>query len=400
MENKKLPELCTDKDCTGCMACVNSCTKHALTQIVNDEGFYRPLLNTSICVGCLLCEKHCPILNPIERHKNEDIKVYAAWNLNEQVRLESSSGGAFSALAESVLERGGVVVGAEYTSEMTIQHRMIDNVEDLKYLRLSKYAQSSISEIFIGIKEKLSAGLEVLFVGTACQVAGLHSFLGKKYNNLITADLICHGVPSINFLQTYLEWIGGKIGAVNWINFRDKQKGWYDNLRVIRNDDGECYSMKGINDAYWIAFNRNSCLQESCYNCKVQGFPRCSDITLADYWKIGQRIPFGHKDEIEKGVSLIILNNLEKKWILEQASVKMYIEERTFEEAIGGNQAGVKSSMRPTYRENFYKDLSTMDFDSFIGKYMKPNGKEQLMKFFRERLPFWFIKQIRLSKQK
>lgn len=400
MENKTLPNLCGDKECTGCLACVNSCNKEALSVIKNEEGFYRWNLDVEKCIGCHLCEKSCPIITPPTRFAQSDIKVFAGWHLDEDIRMQSSSGGAFTALAESILSKGGCVVGAVYTEDMTIEHQIISTYEDLSKLRLSKYSQSKIGSVFTDVKSLLQEGRYVLFVGTACQAAGLKSYLRKDYDNLICTDIICHGVPSIDLLQAYLNWIEPKTGKVEHINFRDKQKGWYDNLRVVRNSEGKVSSMKGDDDAYWVAFNRNNCLQECCYDCKTQGFPRCSDITLADFWRIGHNVPFGHKEEIEKGVSMILVNNSKIQWLVDEARKTMYLEERTFDEALGGNKAGLGKNCRPASRDTIYQELRTLSFEQFRLKYMKPTMKENLVKVFRERLPFSVIKYIRLRQQK
>jgi coenzyme F420-reducing hydrogenase beta subunit len=400
MENRRLPILCEDKDCTGCLACVNSCNFDALIIKINEEGFYRPSLESSKCVGCLQCEKSCPILHAPVRYNKEDIKVFAGWHKDDGIRKQSSSGGAFSAIAQTVLEIGGVVAGAAFTKDLHIEHIIIDNKEDLKKLRLSKYAQSNIGAIFKSIQGFLDKGILVLFVGTACQASGLKGFLKKNYNNLICCDLICHGVPSIVFLQSYLNWISKDYGPVDHINFRNKTKGWYDNLRVIKTQNGKTIPMNGINDAYWVAYSRNSCLQESCYSCKSQGFPRSSDITLADFWRIGHSVPFGHKQEIEKGISMIIVNNPLKLPFIKKAEKYMHLEERSFDEAIAGNQAGIKSCARPKSRDNFYDDLHNLGFEFCRQKYMIPSYKETLVKVFRERLPFGIISFIRLLKQK
>ena len=381
------------------MACVNACNKDALTIRTDGEGFYRWNLDAEKCVGCHMCEKSCPIFTPPARQEMENVRVFAGWHKDDKIRKGSSSGGAFTALAEVVLKKGGIVVGAAYTKDLHIEHTIINNIEDLCKLRLSKYAQSRIGKVLTEVREHLKQGRVVLFVGTACQTAGLKNFLHKEYENLICADIICHGVPSIDLLHSYLTWISPKVGGVKHINFRDKTKGWYDNLRIVTTLAGTQKAMKGNDDAYWVAFNRNNCLQECCYDCKAQDFPRASDITLADFWRIGHQIPFGHKDEIEKGVSMIIVNNPKTQWIVEEAKNTMYLEERTFEEAIGGNKAGFGKNHRPASRNTIYTDLKTMSFEQFRIKYMKPTMKENLVKLFRERLPYFVIKYVRLKKQ-
>ena len=400
MENKRYPKLCDDKSCTGCSACVNSCHAGALTISMSSEGFYRPSLNTDKCIRCYACERNCPVLNPPQRNNAEDIKVYAAWNLDEEVRLKSSSGGAFTALADTILTKGGVVFGAAWGNDMIIEHVAVTEKKDLSKLRLSKYAQSNIGNTFKKVKEYLAQDRHVLFVGTPCQVMGLKRYLGKDYDKLAMVDFVCHGVPSIKFLQVYSKWLEDKVGKVVKINFRDKRKGWYDNLRVVTNERGNEKAMLGKNDCYWVAFNNNNNLQECCYNCVAQGFPRASDMTIADFWGIGKQVPFGHKDEIEKGISLIVVNNNKGKKLLNNTQGGVFLEERTVEEAIGGNMTSVRSSKRPSSRDTIYCDIDKMSFEDYQVKYMSTTFKQDIVKFFRERMPYSFIKFVRLMSQK
>ena len=400
MENKRLPQLCDNKTCTGCLACVNACNKEALTMTTDKEGFYRPLFNENLCVSCGLCEKSCPVISPVKRNDENDIKVFAAWHKNETIRAKSTSGGAFSALASTILNKGGFVYGAAYTDDLHIKHIEIDAESDLDKLRLSKYAQSCTDDTFKHVKKRLVEGHLVVFVGTPCQVAGLKNFLHRDYENLLLVDFICHGVPSNDMLQAYLHWVEKKHGKVNHINFRDKRKGWYDALRVIKTEKDKDIVMRGNNDNYWVGFSINNDLQESCYNCVAQGFPRCSDITIADFWGIGRKVPFGHKNEIEKGISMIIVNNRKVMPLFEEASETLYVVERTTSEAISGNKTAIQSSHRPKSRNTIYKDLQIMDYDEFRKKYMATTLKQKAVKIFREYLPASIVKHIRLKGQK
>lgn len=397
-----LPQLCSDDICTGCGACASACEKEAIRLIPNEEGFYRPQIDGSKCVSCGLCEKVCPILNPLKDKLpcTDAPLVFAAWNKDEKVRAESSSGGAFSALADTVLEMGGVVCGAAYMSDMTVEHICIENKSDLSKLRLSKYVQSYTGHVFRQIREYAKRGRTVLFCGTPCQTAGLMSSLRKDYPHVYCCDFICHGVPSPYIYKHYLQWVEDKYGKVTHINFRDKRKGWYDALRVVTLDNGRQKVMKGKNDAYWEPFNNNYNLQSSCYDCRFLGFPRKTDITIADFWGIGKNYPFGHIGEIEKGVSLLIGNSDKGISLIHRSDDKMMCFERTLDEAIEKNQAGVHSSTRPAPRENFYHDLKRLTFDEMLSRYMIPQTKTRLVKFFREYLPFSIIKYIRTRGQK
>ena len=400
MESKKFPQLCDNKTCTGCMACVNSCNKGALLITQDEEGFYRPHLNAELCVKCGLCESACPIINPVKEQEDINLKVYAAWHKDAFIRAKSTSGGAFSALAEVVLNQGGVVFGAAYTDDLRIEHIEVTDEVGLEKLRLSKYAQSYVGKCFTQVKTRLKEGRPVMFVGTPCQVAGLKNFLHEDYNNLLLVDFICHGVPSIDMLQSYLHWLEERHGKVSHINFRDKRKGWYDALRVIKSENGKEKVMRGRDDNYWVGFSVNNNLQESCYHCLAQVFPRCSDITIADFWGLGQKISFGYKEEIEKGVSMIAVYNNKALHCLKEASTNLFIMERTESEMINGNKSAIQSSLRPKNRDSIYKDLSSMDYGAFSKKYMSTTTKQKLVKLFREYFPFSIIKYIRLLRQK
>lgn len=399
MNNKGYPLLCDDLHCTGCMACANSCQHSALSFSTNKEGFYRPSLNRDKCVMCGLCEKACPVVHPITI-KKEDIQVFAAWHRDESIRRQSSSGGAFTALADAVLRNKGVVFGAAFSDSMLVEHIGITEVKDLPKLRLSKYVQSRIGESFHQVKDYLVSGKNVMFVGTPCQVAGLRTFLQKDYDKLLLVDFICHGVPSKDALSFYLTWLDKKYGKIKHINFRDKRKGWYDSLRVIKDDDGNETVLKGRQDSFFIAFNKNNNLQECCYNCPMLGFPRLSDITLADFWRIGTKVPFNHKAEIANGISLIVVNSPKASSVLSEASKDLIIENRSIDEALAGNSAAFQSCIRPDSRATFYEDLHRMDYVSFCSKYMKQTRKNRVMQLAREFLPSGLLKRIRGLKQK
>lgn len=398
MENKIRPTLCSDEQCTGCMACANACGKQAITININKEGFYRPQICSDLCVSCMHCENICPILHPVTSSHSIG-QVYAAWHKDTKIRKESSSGGAFSAFAETIIEQDGIVVGAAYTDNLKVQHICITDKENLVRLRLSKYVQSEIGFVHQSIRKYLKQGKRVLFCGTPCQVAGIKALFPKE-EQLICMDFICHGVPSPMMLQHYIEWLTPQIGEIIHINFRGKNKGWYDALRSVTLKNGKKVLLKGKKDAFWVGFNNNNNMQPICYQCRFVGMNRLADITIADFWGIGKQVPFGHKDEIEKGVSMVLANNKHGLKFVEESKNKMTLIPRTLNEVFLRNQTILTPCKYPQNRSTFYSDLKRLSFDEMIVRYLTPNNKTKLVKLWREYLPASLITMIRMHNQK
>lgn len=393
---KKAPKLCNERTCTGCGACENACPVNAISMTYK-EGFKHPIINNEKCIGCLACEKSCPVLTPktITGQFEEPI-VYAAWNKDTSIREISSSGGAFSALATTMINEGGYVAGAAYDDKMFVNHVTVDSIDGLEKLRGSKYVQCSINDNYKEVRQRLTQGKQVLFVGTPCQIAGLRSFLKKDYENLVCCDFICHGVPSPLLFKSYLEWLEKEHGCkINSFTFRSKRSGWYDALRVANSN----IVAKGKYDAYFLGFNRNVTLRESCYNCPSNGVPRKGDITIADYWGIGRKYKFLPMKEIEKGVSLIMINNEKGKIFFNKSKKLLVYNERVFEEALAGNAPMVKASRRPKGRDTFYTDFGKMNFDTLAKKYFNLAGKAKIIAWLRENAPKSIVVTIRSISQ-
>ena len=222
------------KSCCGCSACANICPKNAIEMKADELGFIYPVINLDLCISCGACKKVCAYQNGIERHI--PIKAYAAVN-KEEIQLEkSASGGIFAALATYFLKNNGIVLGTslDFANGNPIAHIIkIDKLNQLYRLQGSKYVQSFVEDSYRKTKESLDQRKEVLFSGTPCQIAGLHGYLRKTYSNLWTIDIICHGVPNLQFLSNYLKIEGEKHnGLPTAYFFRDKKRGWglYNNM--------------------------------------------------------------------------------------------------------------------------------------------------------------------------
>lgn len=292
------------KDCCGCSACIQRCPKQCISMKMDDEGFLYPQVDISKCVDCHLCEKVCPVINKAVEHK--PLKVLSAINSNEEVRMQSSSGGIFTILAEAIIKKGGLVFGARFNDCWDVVHDYTESIKDLATFRGSKYVQSRIGETYKQVKVFLDGGRNVLYTGTPCQIAGLKLFLRKNYDNLLTVECVCHGVPSPGLWQQYLKEQTAKDGRtiknIARINFRNKETGWKRYSVSIEYEDGKrCFSYHGENP-WTCSFINNLNLRPSCTNCSVKCNNSRADITLGDFWGADNFMP----DNDDKGITLAI----------------------------------------------------------------------------------------------
>lgn len=296
--------------CCGCCACVDVCAHHAITLKTDIEGFWYPEVDKNKCVECGLCEKVCPELHIDDLKKNDFEKpahTIAAINKNMSVRWDSTSGGAFSALADTMYEQGGYVSGAVYNKDFSVSNFISNNPEDLKRLRSSKYLQSKAEGLYKQIRDLLRNGEKVLACGTPCQMAALRSFLRKDYENLIIVDFICRGVNSPKVYRKYLDSLEKQYGGkVIYVKAKNKELGWRNLTRKVVFDNGKAYYGVHMDDDFRRGYHTNVFCRPSCYHCQYKGFPRMADITIADYWGI-EKVDKNLDNNI--GTSMILLNS-------------------------------------------------------------------------------------------
>lgn len=342
----------TDKSqCCGCTACASICSKQCIQMIEDKEGFFYPQINHSVCVDCGLCEKVCPVLHPVQA--KEKPAVFAAVNNNLEIRMQSSSGGIFTLLAEQTIQNGGVVFGAYFDEEWNVVHCYTETLEGLSVFRGSKYVQSSIRTSFQDVKRFLGQGRKVLFSGTSCQIAGLKNYLRKSYDTLLTVEVVCHGVPSLKVWKSYLS---GKKNIRN-INFRSKTQGWKNFRLELIYADGKVEGVSLENNFYMKAFLANLTLRPSCYACATKIKNSQSDIMIADFWGIDQIQP---EIDDDKGCNLVIVNNSEVLPLLYRLDCQLY--QQNFDSAIKYNRAIVESFHQPVNRKFFFALLSRCGF--------------------------------------
>ena len=338
--------------CCGCNACVQKCPQHCITMIKDNEGFLYPQIEKENCINCHLCEKVCPYYS--KNRDKEPIITFAAKNFDLEKRLKSSSGGIFVSLAESIIERDGIVFGASFDNEHSVKHISINKKEDIHLLMGSKYVQSYIGDTYKLCEKFLQQNKYVLFSGTSCQILGLNLFLRKDYKNLITVEVVCHGVPSPEVWRRYLKEEISEISNLSdsvEISFRDKNLGWekysfsiYDKLskKVLKSELHH-------SNIFMRAFLSNIILRKSCYNCPAKAGKSNSDITLADFWGIDKVLPdFYDKD----GVSLVLVNSSKGVDFLNNNSILKI--EIPFKKAIEYNKAYFLSPKENKKRKQFF----------------------------------------------
>lgn len=359
-------EISDKKLCSGCTACASICPVNCISMEKDEEGFLYPAVDKSRCIKCGLCEKICPILNKQVDTKQKP-RAYALVHKDLDIRMKSSSGGAFSLLADYVLDKGGVVFGASFDEKFNVCHTYIENKEDLQKLRASKYVQSDMGNSFKKAKELLDNGKLVLFTGTACQIGGLKSYLRKDYDNLITQDLICHGVPSPLVWEKYLEYRYSKAHAkIQEISFRDKHLGWLLFSMRMKFANNKTYRKSHITDPMFIMFLFNKCLRPCCYACSFKTITRQCDITLADFWGVNSVCK---KLNDNKGVSLVLIHTKKGEEIFNAIKDKANYLEVPFDKAVAHNEMYTKSVSEKKVRAKFFKDLSRLPFNKMIRKY-------------------------------
>lgn len=357
-------------NCSSCGACANACPRGAITMQLDQEGFYKPVIDSNICSKCGTCERVCPWLNDVVNPNNSSSvpKTIAAFAKNEEVRLASSSGGIFTVLAEQILDEGGVVVGVAQLGPTHFGHIVVDNKVDLAKLRSSKYVQADAGMIYKQVRTLLRDGRKVLFSGTPCQVAALYAVLGKNhFENLTTVDIVCHGTPSVKVWQKYVDEIQSAAND-NVVKsfFRDKQLGWrkFSLKNIFASDSICCLDLN--QDKFMQVFLHNCALNKSCANCRYGKLPRIADITLGDYWNIAEIHP---EMDDDKGTSVVLLNTTHGEGLFAKIAGQIEQRDSSLENAVAGNPCIVRSSKEHFRRYEFFADLDKLTMEELVRKY-------------------------------
>ncbi len=370
------------KKCSGCSACYSICPKGCITMQPDHEGFLCPAIDHTLCVDCGMCKNICPVLN--EYKGNSKGKAYVCINGDENVRLQSSSGGVFSLIAEYILSLDGVVFGAAFDEDLSVHHIEVTDVDSLEKLRGSKYLQSRIEDTYKSAKAYLENGKPVLFSGTPCQISGLKAYLRKDYENLYIQDIICHGAPSPVVWQKYLRFREERaVASARKASFRHKKYGWKRYSVKLDFTDSTEYMQIHHDDLYMKSFLSDLCLRPSCYKCHSKSVERESDITLADFWGIEKVCPEFFDD---KGASLVLVNSSKGRRLFDKVLSQMRYKEVDADIVSKLNPSVYRSAKRPKNRKHFMKLINEMPFDNAVRVCTRRPLARKVLGFVKRRL--------------
>lgn len=352
--------------CCGCRACEGICPVGAISMHEDIEGFVYPYLDMQICIDCDLCEKVCPFINSKKNLQSKHAE--ACYSKDEVIRYNASSGGIFELLARDVIDDNGVVFGAAFDKQLTLKHIYADNLLDLKKLCKSKYIQSDTSGTFANVKKfLLEDRKKVLFVGTPCQVSGLNNYLGKPFDQLLTVDFICHGVPSGKMFKSYKEAEERRRGG-EMVNFsfriKDSKVKHIHGYSYLINKDGKLKEYRGMffDNPFYFGFKKYLTLRPSCYSCPYCTPERVSDITLADFWGIEDYV--SHIN-FNKGVSMVLVNSNNGQFAVDKLSGRIDSYQFGINVAIKCNHCLSSPTNLPQNREKLMQDYHNLQFEEF-----------------------------------
>lgn len=363
--------------CCGCWACYNACPKHCIEMIEDEEGFRYPHVNKKGCIDCGLCEKVCPL----KQQQLDDTlpESFVVQQKDAEVLRNSTSGGFFTAISKWAIAKGGVVFGAAFDEDMELRHSYSETLEGCKRFCGSKYVQSLIGDCYAQAKNFLAQGRVVVFSGTPCQVAGLYHFLrGRKYDWLVTVDLVCHGTPSPLLLRKYLSYHSFLVGskAVDYRS-RDKYYGYnYSTATIWYADKGKEYH-KGKDSDMMLRFYFNDlCSRPSCYKCHFKTINRVSDITIFDCWDAPSVAP----EFSSKGATNVFVHTQHGREIFEQINDDFIWAVSNIDEIISRDGVMIKHFVTPNpKRTEFFQDLNALPLVDVEHKYLDCSLKRRVI---------------------
>ena len=385
------------ENCTGCGACVQRCPKQCISWTTKEFDFRYPRVDEASCINCGLCEKVCPIDKELKAPTAQ--KAYAAVHKDSAVLEKSTSGGAFTALADTIFSRGGVVYGAAMLNGMQVKHIRTEDKISFADLRNSKYLQSDTGTTYQMVEQDLKQGKVVLYSGTPCQIDGLKCFLRKEYENLYTADIVCHGVGSQAYFDKYMEFAKERYGKIKALRFRSKEyAGWSCGGVVVVVDSSDCLKKipyRDFDNYYYSYFLSGDIYRKSCYSCKYANTNRVGDFTLGDYWGVeALNLPL----QTENGCSLLLVNNQHAMQLLDEIESLNRVETTVEQAAHCNKQLNAPSKLMDS-RQNRIGEYESMSGQQIQKEYLKNHRKTVVKGQLKALMPYKLKLLIRRARK-
>ena len=382
--------------CTGCGACVQCCPKRCISWTQREFGFRYPQIDKDACVNCGLCEKVCPIDKALE--VSDEQKAYAAVHKDDEVLAKSTSGGAFTAIADAIFAQGGIVYGAAMRDGMQVKHIRTSGKDDFEGLRSSKYLQSDTGTTYQMVEQDLKQGKTVLYSGTPCQIDGLKNFLRKDYENLYTADIVCHGVGSQAYFDKYMDYARERYGKIKALRFRSKEYAGWSCGGVVVVDSSDCLKKipyRDFDNYYYSYFLSGDIYRKSCYSCKYANTNRVGDFTLGDYWGVeALNLPL----QTENGCSLLLVNNQHAMQLLDEIESLDRVETTVEQAAHCNKQLNAPSKLMDS-RQNRIGEYESMSGQQIQKDYLKNHRKTVVKGQLKALMPYKLKLLIRSARK-
>lgn len=386
-------------ECFGCEACAQVCGKDAIRMQEDGEGFRYPVVDAALCVKCGLCNRACPYENMPEASEGEKV-AFGGYHRDMEIKGESTSGGAFSAIAEGWCDENYVIFGAA-AEGLRVYHDFVDDKAQLQKLRKSKYSQSEMGTAYRQVKTFLREGKKVLFSGTPCQIAGLRAYLGKtKTEKLLTVEVICEGVPTPHFVRGYETHMKKLHGAdIQTLDYRYKDMKkvagkWDFQVMYTALKNGKTFKKDRWFNPFWSIWLNHLMSRPSCYQCPFANTKRLADISLGDLWGVHLYCPelYGRN----AGASLVVCNTEKGRQALELAKPHLYGHELDFATALKYQSPMRKHIDGNPDRDAFMADVKEMAYPDLCEKWAKkPTCKLLWQKYVwgnRQKIFVWNLK--------
>ena len=356
-------DICNYTECTGCYACANVCPKRCISLKDDKFGEIHPVVDQNACIDCKLCQKTCP--NNRERKYSYPNHCYAAWLDNKKEREICASGGIATVISKYILGKGGVLFGSRYDQLLNPVITWTDQLKDIEAYKGSRYVQSKVgNDTFRQVKQFLSEGKPVVYIGTPCQISGLYAFLKTPYEKLVTVDLICHGVSPTTYFKQEIDYLSKKFNLTGISDAR------------FRGNDGNNYRQKifdvcFLDDYYIQGFLRGVSLRENCYSCKYARPDRISDITIGDFIGLGKKVPFEY--HTHANISSVTTNTqkgFDFLMSVKDACQQLVLVERAYKERLEYKPSLVEPFKRDPRNQMFRKLYTSEGFAKAIRSVM------------------------------